>query len=209
MELMAVMTRKAEQSEATRRALIRVARKLFATRGYAATPIEEIVQRTRVTRGALYHHFAGKQDLFRAVYEDLERELAEKITAAAETEERWERHLEVGCQAFLDACRDPAVQRIVALDAPSVLGWEAWHEIDAKYGLGLIISALEAAMEAGYIEEQPIEPLATLLLGALTEAGLAIARADDVDAARKELGASVARLLEGLKPAQARGPVER
>jgi AcrR family transcriptional regulator len=200
---MAVMTRKAEQSEATRRALIQVARRLFARRGYAATPIEEIVRRARVTRGALYHHFAGKQELFRDVYEDLERDLAEKITAAAEGEERWELHLEVGCQAFLDACREPAVQRIVLLDAPSVLGWEAWHEIDAKYGLGLIVSALQAAMDVGYIEEHPVEPLATLLLGALTEAGLAIARAEDPEAARAELGASVARLLEGLKPRQA------
>lgn len=198
-------TRKAEQGEATRRTLLGVARELFATRGYAGTSTEDIVRGAQVTRGALYHHFAGKQELFRAVYEDLEQELVAGLAAAAAAEPRPERHLEVGCNALLDACLDPAFRRIVLLDGPSVLGWETWHELDLKYGLALLTMSLEAAMDAGYVTRRPTEPLARLLLGALNEAGLSIARADDVAAARAEMGASVAALLDGLKPAGARG----
>ena len=194
-------TRKAEQGEATRQALLRVARELFATRGYAATATEDIVRGAEVTRGALYHHFSGKQDLFRAVYEDLEEEMVARLSAAAAAEPRPERHLEVGCNELLDSCLDPAFRRIVLLDGPSVLGWEVWHELDLKYGLALIRMSLEAAMEAGYIRAQPAEPLSRLLLGALNEAGLSIARADDLTAAREEMGRSLALLLDGLKPA--------
>jgi AcrR family transcriptional regulator len=196
---MHVKSRKEERSEATRAALLEAARELFAERGYTAVPTEEIVGRARVTRGALYHHFEDKRDLFRAVYEDLERELAERLTAAAAAERRPERHLEVGCEAFLDACLEPAVQRIVLTDGPAVLGWELWREIDAQYGLGLVRTALEMAMEGGYIARQPVTPLAHLVLGALNEAGLYIARARDVKKARGEVGASVRRLLDGLK----------
>jgi AcrR family transcriptional regulator len=197
---MAVVSRKAEQSEATQRALIKVARRLFAKRGYAATPIEEIVRGARVTRGALYHHFEGKQDLSRAVFGEMEGELSQEVAQAAMREERPELHLEIGVQAMLDACLDPAVQRIVLLDAPSVLGWQTWHEIEQAHSLGLITHAIETAMDAGYIERQPLAPLAQLVFGALTEAALSLARAKDIEAARKEIGVSVARLLDGLKP---------
>jgi AcrR family transcriptional regulator len=193
--------RKAEQSEATRTGLLKVARELFADQGYAATGTEEIVERAGVTRGALYHHFRDKQDLFRAVYEDVERELAERLVAItmARASEGPLEVLRAGCEAFLDACLEPAVQRIALIDAPSVLGWEAWREIDAKYGLGLLRGGLQAAMDAGEIAPQPAELLAHVLLGALDEAALLIARADDVRAARREVGATVLRVLEGLR----------
>jgi AcrR family transcriptional regulator len=197
------MPTKAEQSETTRRALLKVARRLFATRGYADTPIEEIVRRAKVTRGALYHHFTGKQDLFRWVLEGAEEEITERLAAVAQAEPRQELHMERGSQAFLDACMDQAIQRIVLLDAPSVLGWDVWHEIDSRHGLALVQLSLESAMAEGYYERQPVEPLAQLILGALNEAGLAIARAEDPARARKEMGAGVARLLDGLKPRSA------
>jgi AcrR family transcriptional regulator len=197
---MTVGTTKAEQSEATRRELVKVARRLFAKRGYAATPIEEIVRSAGVTRGALYHHFEGKQDLFLAVFEEMEGELSQQVADAAAKEPRPELHLEVGCQAMLDACLDPAVQRIALLDAPSVLGWQSWHEIEERHALGLLRMAVEGAMDAGHIERQPAGPLAQVLLGALIEAALAIARAEDVEAARAEIGASLGRLIDGLKP---------
>jgi AcrR family transcriptional regulator len=192
-------TRREEHSEATRAALIGAARELFAERGYAAVATEEIVRRARVTRGALYHHFKDKQELFHAVCEEIQGEIAERITAVASREPRPEKHLEVGCEAFLDVCLEPAVQRIVLLDAPSVLGWEAWHELDERYALGMIRLSLEVAMAEGYLEKQSTGPLAHLLLGALNEAALSIARADNVKKARREVGASLARLLEGLK----------
>jgi AcrR family transcriptional regulator len=191
---------KAEQSEATRRKLVRVARSLFASRGYAGTSIEDITRRAAVTRGALYHHFSDKRELFLAVFEEVQRELGEKITAAAMAERRPERHLEVGLHAFLDACLERDMQRVVLLDAPAVLGWEAWHEADAAHGLGMIATALSAAMDAGYIERQEVEPLAHLMLGALNEAGLAIARAKDVAAARRRYGETLERWVEGLRP---------
>ena len=190
---------KREQSQTTRRKLVRVARGLFASRGYAGTSIEDITRRAKVTRGALYHHFADKRELFRAVFEDVQAELGDRITDAAMAEARPERHLEAGLNAFLDACLERDVQRVVLLDAPSVLGWEAWHAADAAHGLDLISGALSTAMEAGYIERQEVEPLAHLMLGALNEAGLAIARAGDVAAARRRYGASLERWVEGLK----------
>lgn len=192
-------TLKERQSEATRAALVKTARRLFARDGYAAVSVEGIVRRAKMTRGALYHHFSDKADLFRAVAEQVEAELVEQAAAAAAKEPRPEKHLEVGCQALFDACLDQDVRRILLIDGPSVLGWEAWREMDAKYALGLLREALEAAMDEGYIERHPVEPLALMLLGALGEASLGIARADDVERARVDFGETFARLLSGLK----------
>jgi AcrR family transcriptional regulator len=205
---MNVKRSKAEQSELTQGALLQAARELFTAKGYADTATEEIVQRAGVTRGALYHHFRDKEELFQAVFEAAERELVEKVRAAIGSAQLgpWE-GLSVGCQAFLDACLEPAVQRIILLDAPSVLGWETWRRIDAEYGLGLVRHSLQAAMEAGDVDPLPVEPLAHMLLGALNEAALLIARAEGVQSARAEVGAVVDRLLKGLtaaKPSQRR-----
>ena len=192
---------KAQQSEATRGALLAAARELFALRGYAAVATEEIVQAAGVTRGALYHHFAGKLELFEAVYEDVERELVERIAQAAMAAASDPlAALHAGAQAFLDACEDPAVQRIALVDAPSVLGWERWREIGLRYGFGLVQATVQAAMDAGLIERQPVVPLSHLLLGAIDEGAMLIARAQDAAATRREVGASVARFLDALRP---------
>ena len=192
---------KAERSEATREALLRAARGLFTERGYSETPTEEIVRRAGVTRGALYHHFQDKSDVFAAVFRDLTREVADKARAAAMSAGpagSWA-HLIDGCRAFLDACLEPSVQRIVLLDAPSVLGWERWRELDAKHGFGLVRKALDVAMESGVLERQPVDPLAHMVLGALNEGALAMVRAEDVPRAREEVGSAIERLLEGLR----------
>jgi AcrR family transcriptional regulator len=196
---MNVKNRKAEQSEATRQALLDVARELFAERGYAGVSTEEIVRRAGVTRGALYHHFRDKRDLFAGVVEHVERDVVERIARAALGEQDpWEQQL-AAVGAYLDVCLDPAVERIVLVDAPSVLGLDAWREIEARYGLALVRAGLERLVEAGLIERQPVEPLAHLVLGALTEGGLLIARSEDRRAAREQVGASVERLLRGLR----------
>jgi AcrR family transcriptional regulator len=202
---MNVKRSKAEQSELTRRALLTTARTFFTEKGYADTATEDIVQRAGVTRGALYHHFRDKADLFQAVFEDAERALVEKVRTAVAVAraEPWEGFL-VGCQAFLDACLEPAVQRIVLLDAPSVLGWETWRRLDAEYGVGLVRQSLQAAMEAGEVELLPVDSLAHIVLGALTEAAMVIARAEDRQAVRAEVGAVVNRLLEGLRTAKSK-----
>jgi AcrR family transcriptional regulator len=196
--------KKVEQSEVTRGVLLRVARELFTDKGYAATATEDIVQRAGVTRGALYHHFRDKAELFQAVFEDVERELVETVRAAGggALTDPWD-GLFVGCQAFLDACLEPTVQRIVLLDAPSVLGWETWRRIDAEYGVGLIRQSVQAAMDAGDIDRLPVDPLAHIVLGALNEAALLIARAEHRTAARAEAGVVVDRFLKGLRTSPA------
>ena len=194
------MSRQAARSEATRARLVVAARDLFAKRGYAGVGTEEIVKRARVTRGALYHHFADKRDLFRAVHEVLEAELVAGIATAlgsAATEDPVEA-MRVATSAFLDAAVDPGRARITLVEAPSVLGWAEWREIDARYGLGLAEAALTAAMDAGRIAQQPVRPLAHLLLAAMGEAGIIVATADDPVAARKEIEPALIALLDGL-----------
>jgi AcrR family transcriptional regulator len=191
--------RQAQRSEATRKALVDVGRKLFAKRGYADVGTEEIVRRAGVTRGALYHHFSGKEDLFRAVAEQVEEEMTRRSAEAALAhQDPWEQQ-RAGWEAFLDACLDPAVQRIILLDAPSVLGPKAWREIASKYGLALVQFGLQSLIEAGLIEEQPIDPLAHLVIGALSEAAVVIAQAEDTQGARAEMGAALERLMTGLR----------
>jgi AcrR family transcriptional regulator len=196
---MDVKTKKAEQSEATRTALLKAARELFAGKGYADTGTEEIVQRAGVTRGALYHHFKDKEELFRAVFEELEGEfLARTRVADAQAGGLWE-SLHAAFQAFLDACHEPAMQRIVLIDGPSVLGWQGYWELQEQYSLGALQMALQAAIDSGIIAQQPVRPLAQILISTLHEGGLIIANAEDESTARGEVGQTVARLLDGLR----------
>ena len=185
---------------ATRAELMRVARALFAERGYAAVGTEEIVARANVTRGALYHHFADKKDLFRAVHEELEEELVAGVgERIAGIEDPWELAV-TGVRAFLDACQnDRALRQIALIDAPAVLGWEEWREIDARYGLGLVTFGLRNGMDAGVFRERDVTPLAHLLIGAMTEAALMVANASDPYAARREAEPALLALLEGLR----------
>lgn len=195
---MNVKSRKEEQSEATRAALLKAARKLFAERGFADTATEEVVRRARVTRGALYHHFDDKLALFKAVLEQEEEKLRGQLAAASlKGRDAWER-FQLAWAAFLDACLDPAMNRIVLVDAPSVLGREAWREMDEKYGVGAVRAALAAIIEEGFIPPQPADPLAHILLGALNEAAMLIVHAPDKASARAEVGESMRRLMEGL-----------
>ena len=192
------MSRREERSATTRSELLAVARRLFGERGYAGVGTEEIVRTAGVTRGALYHHFESKRELLAAVYEQVERELTERIASAALGGSDPVEALRAGSAMFLDACLVPEVQRIVLLDAPAVLGWERWREIAAEHGLGLVEAALGAAMESGGIAKQPLRPLAHVMMGALDEAAMVVARADDTEAARAEVGATIDGLIEAL-----------
>jgi AcrR family transcriptional regulator len=188
----------AGRSQATRAALLASGRALFAERGFAGTAREEIVERAGVTRGALHHHFGTKQDLFAAVFEALEGELAERIATAAMAGDDPHDQLRRGCHEFLDAALDPAVQRIVLLDAPAVLGWATWREVDARYGLGLVTEGLRAVFAEAAAGPRAVEPLGHLLLAALNEAAMLVAGAPDPTAARAEVGAIVDQLLSSL-----------
>jgi AcrR family transcriptional regulator len=197
------MTRRtqAERSDATRGALIAAARELFARDGYAGVGTEEIVRAAGVTRGALYHHFGGKEALLEAVYEQIEVEFLQRIGALVGPQEEIDPlgALADGAEAFIEASRDPEVYRIVLLDAPAVLGWERWREIGWRYAMGMAEAILGAAVAAGQIPEQPLRPLAYVLMGALDEAALYVARAEDPEAARAEVAPIVRRLIDGLR----------
>jgi AcrR family transcriptional regulator len=190
----------AERTEATRTALIAAARPLFARRGYAGVGTEEIARAAGVTRGALYHHFDGKRELFEAVYEQIEVELAERIASGALEANASSplAAMRAGAEMFLRVSTEPETQQIVLLDGPSVLGWDRWREIATEHGLGLIEATLQAAVEAGEIDPQPVRPLAHVLMGALDEAAMLVARAEDAEKMRAEVGQTLAALLNGL-----------
>jgi AcrR family transcriptional regulator len=197
---MPVPNKHVQRSERTRAALVAAARELFGARGYAAVPVEDVVRRAGVTRGALYHQFAGKEELFRAVVEQVEEELLARIAAAAPAPSGDPLGvLLAGAEAALDASQDAEVARITLVDAPAVLGWEAWRELGARYGLGLVRGALEAAVAQGVAARAPVEPLAHAVLAAIEEATLYVVRAQDPAAARAEAGAAVRALIEGLR----------
>ena len=188
------------RSEATRRRLVTAARALFGARGFAEVGTEEIVRAAGVTRGALYHQFRDKADLFAAVAEEVEAEIAERIAGAAGAEAAADPvgALRSGARLFLDACAAPEVERIILLDAPAVLGWQAWRDLAGRYGLGLVRFGLQSAIEAGAIVPQPVAPLAHVLIGALNESALYVARAEDPAAAREQCVAIIDRILHGL-----------
>ena len=188
------------RSEATRRRLVSAARGLFGARGYAEVGTEEIVRAAGVTRGALYHQFRDKADLFAAVAEEIEAEIAEGIADTAGAGADPVGALRIGARLFLDACAEPQVERIILLDAPAVLGSEAWRDLAGRYGLGLVQFGLQAAIDAGAIVSQPVVPLSHVLVGALNECALYVARAEDPAAAREQCVAVLDRILNGLIP---------
>ncbi|MGO9062395.1 MAG: TetR/AcrR family transcriptional regulator [Candidatus Binataceae bacterium] len=196
---MPVKSRQAKHAAATRAALLRVARKLFTERGYADSATEEVVRRARVTRGALYHHFRDKQDLFKAVVHEEQLKLAASIKEVAARESDPWRALMAGCHAFLDACLDPTVQRIMLIDSPAVLGWEGCREADAMYYLDGVKACIQAAIDERIIPPQPVEALARVILGALNEAAMMIAHAEDEEAARRDVSKVVDKLLGGIR----------
>ncbi len=191
----------AERRETTRTALVDAARSLFAQRGYANVGTEEIVRAAGVTRGALYHHFEGKEGLFLAVFEAVEQELLDLIAGQVAQSGAASplAALQTGVEVMLDAAVDPGIAQIVLVDAPSVLGWENWREVGWRYGMGLTEGVLAAAIDAGEVAAQPARPLAHVLLGAMDEAVLYVARASDQQAAREEMATVLSALLSGLR----------
>ena len=197
-----VRGRKAEQSEATRTALLRVARELFARHGYAGAATEDIVQGAGVTRGGLYYHFRDKSDLFEAVYRSLQDELGPMLSDAfqdAADRGRWAQ-LKDGIATYLDYFMDPAVQRIMLIDAPVVIGWQRWREIESEFTLGRLDGALTFLRDEGELGvAQPIDVVAHLLMGLINEASLVISGADDPATARSQAGELIDHMLDGLQ----------
>ncbi len=192
---------KAEQFQKTQRILLKTARELFTQNGYANTSTEEIVRRSRVTRGALYYHYRDKADIFAAVFEEVRTDSARFIRGKMKEAEDagadlWQQVI-VGCHAFTETALTPSAQRIVHTDGPSVLDWPVVQK--SGPGLALLRKVLGQLMDEGLIERMPIDPLAYVLWGTFFEAGVYIANADDIPAAREETAELLVRLLAGLR----------
>ncbi|MGE5595733.1 MAG: TetR/AcrR family transcriptional regulator [Hyphomicrobiales bacterium] len=195
---MTTPTRKAEQSERTKAALVAAGRELFAQRGYAGVSAEEIAAAADVTTGAVYHHYGSKAALFRAVFESLEQELtAELGEAAAKVPDPWSQ-FQAAALAFLDAATRPDIRQVVLIDARSVLGWDTWYGIMAQYGLGMTRAAVTGLIEGGWLPKLPADALATVLFGALNEAALAIATSEDPATTRGEAVEALGHVLARL-----------
>jgi AcrR family transcriptional regulator len=190
---------KAAQSQATRARLVQAARELFGQRGYAGVGTEEIVRAAGVTRGALYHQFADKRELFAAVLEAVDADLIGEAMEQTEGIEDPLEALRTGLHGWLAAATQPEAHRIALMDAPAVLGWETWREIGERHGLGALLAALQAAIEAGALAPQPVRALAHVLMGALDEAALFVARAPDPETARAETAAVLDRVVDSLR----------
>ncbi|HTW19474.1 MAG TPA: helix-turn-helix domain-containing protein [Mycobacteriales bacterium] len=200
------------QGLGTREALITAAREMFGAQGYAATSTEEIVERAGVTKGALYHHFADKERLFRAVFEQVQQEVSDQAVIEFLQPDSWDA-LVVGCRLWVEAHADPAVRQIVLIDARVVLGWETARLIETRFSTVALRGALRKAMHAGVIRREPLRPLALMLIGALSEACLYLAEADDPVAAKAEIGELIVSLLCGMRvspdePAEVAGRAE-
>lgn len=190
-----------DRAQVTHRRLVSAARDVFSEVGFAAASMEEIAERAGVTRGPLYHYFDDKADLFRTVYELVERDLAARIEEEIQRRGPAPDALEAikfGAQAFLDAGLDPTIQRIAFLEAPYVLA-RGSHGGVSHFGLALLRNGVNRAIEDGVVARQPIEPLAHILRAAITEGAIFIARADDQPGARREVGKAIDALIEGLR----------
>lgn len=190
--------RNPDRGEKTRQRLVATATRLFAERGYEATPIDAVLSETELSRGALYHHFSSKESLFEAVLEQVEADIAAAIIDAVRGLSDPVESLRAGCAAWLEVARDPVVRQISLIDGPAVVGWQRWREIDARHGLGLLSGALRAIAETGRVRAELVDVLAQMLLAALIEVAMVIARADDQSAATRNGETAVDELLTGL-----------
>jgi AcrR family transcriptional regulator len=197
---------RAEQVAQTRAALVTAGRRLFGTRGFAATSVEDIAREARVTTGALYHHFPTKAAVFESVFLQVHADLGEASLQAAEQATDAIELLTAGIGAFLDAVLDPEVQRIVITDAPAVLGLTRFIELDERSAFAATVAALEAANDSGALHVADPPTLARLLFGALTRAGLLIASSPEPKATRDAVAATLRAMISGFAVLPPSGP---
>jgi AcrR family transcriptional regulator len=191
------------QAAATREQLVAVARQRFTEQGYAATSIEDIVQRAGVAKGALYHHFSGKDALFRAVYEAVLADVVSAVMAAASAQQEPWASVRAGLSAFLDACLDPAFRRIVILESVSVLHPEIREAEIGQVELPTLRTVLKPLAASAALPGVAVDPLAHVALGGLYGAALFMARSPDPGAARREVDVVLDTLIGGLRAARA------
>jgi AcrR family transcriptional regulator len=192
------MNKNVERGQVTRAHLVAVATRLFAERGYDGTSIEAVLAESGVSRGSLYHHFPGKDALFWAVLEGIAARAGAQIAAAEAGAPDPVAALRAGCLAWIRLASDPVIQQIVLIDAPAVLGWQRWREIDEQNSLGWIRAALGYAAESGRIERRHVDTFAHVMLAATYEIALMIARAEDPAAALSTAESAFPEFLDRL-----------
>jgi AcrR family transcriptional regulator len=193
------MAKQAERRAATSEAILTEARRLFGTQGFAATTVDDIAAAAGVAKGAVYHHFNTMEVVFEAVFDSVSRDLVAEIDRTARAEKDVLAAMVAGTQHYFAATAKGPTGQIILRDGPAVLGWERWREIDAQHFGGKMPRALSVAMEAGLIAKQPVEPLARLLLGAVTEAAVACAGRTDIARAGAEYARAFKSLVEALR----------
>lgn len=192
------MNKKVTRGEETRAQIVTVATRLFAERGYEGTSIEAVLHESEMSRGSLYHHFGGKQALFEAVLEAVETDTGRRTVAATREAADPMAALREGCLAWVRLAADPVVQQIVLIDAPSVLGWHRWRQVEERHAFGLLKNAVEAVAATGRLQPDLVDTFAHMLLASINEVALLIAAAEDVDAATRTAQAAVDELLSRL-----------
>lgn len=194
-----VRSRRLDYSESTRKALVDSAVELFTKQGYSATSLDAVAKRALVTKGALYHHFTGKQALFEAALDAVEtvilRRLGDIIGGLGDP---WDRAMSA-VRAYVKVCLDPSYQRIVIHEAPVVMGWERWRETEEHYSYGLVKVAVERLIEAELVEDLPVEATARMLFGAMSSGAMVVAGATDQRKASAEVSTVLVSLLEGMR----------
>jgi AcrR family transcriptional regulator len=195
-----------DRGQATRQHIVATATRLFTEEGYENTSIDLVLRASGLSRGALYHHFSSKEAVFTAVLETAEAQIAEQVAAAARAADNPLDALRAGCAVWLDMARDPTVRRIVLTDAPSVVGWRAWREIDGRYGLGLLKGGLGFAASAGRVPHDMVDVYAHILLAVLIEVAMLIARSEDEAGSMRTGRAAVEQILSRLVGVEPDGP---
>jgi AcrR family transcriptional regulator len=193
-----MVNRRIAQGEATRRQLVEVATRLFAEQGYEDTSTEQVLREAGVSRGSLYHHFDGKERLFEAVVEHVEEGVVDQLMRVVARRRDPVRILRAGCAEWIALVEDPVVRQIVITDAPAVLGWQRWREIDERYGFGLLKEGVQMVADAGRLAVDDVDVVARVLLGALNEAAMLIARPETPVAARRDATKAVERVIDGF-----------
>jgi len=191
-------SKRAAQGRATREQLIEVATRLFAERGYEDTSIEAVLSAAGVSRGALYHHFAGKDALFEAVVESVDERISTEMTAAITSVTDPVEVLHAGALKWIDLAGDPVIQRIILTDGPAVLGWERWRTMSEEGAYGQTRALLQVVADAGRLTPHLVDAFAHMILAAIDEMAIVIARADDPQAALAEGRVAVEEMLRRL-----------
>ncbi|MBQ0923122.1 TetR/AcrR family transcriptional regulator [Saccharopolyspora endophytica] len=192
--------RRVEYSEATRQALVDSAVDLFTEHGYSQTSLEEIAKRARVTKGALYHHFGGKQALFEAAFSAVESGVVARLSeVVSDPGDPWEA-TRSGLRAFLEVCLEPSYQRIVVQDGPAVMGWGRWRDAEEAYTFGVLRTVVSNLIASGEIGDAlPVDALARIMFGALSAGATAIAASSSPMQERADIAVCIERVLNGLR----------